>query len=235
MKLPEDAAQPSQSSTAPGSRWTLSVVAATIRQLRRDANLSVAQMAAELAFRSKSSYQYYETGYRKEHLNVEVAERAVHFCVERGIDPERIIKIAPPEAAERLRWLIAAATPPPAWQSTTAPSSPADPPLRFTETTGAPRTIESRVMVGDSMAPSIRAGQEYLVDRYDCEPGRAIGIYLIRYGVHELPRVVQLTEALPVPRLHVSALNPAFSSYDIDYDNIQGRVIGRVIAALVRL
>lgn len=85
--------------------------AATLKALREEAGLTVAEMAAALN-RKKSSYQHYEDRYKRPYLPPDLAESVAAVLREHGISPAATAALAspparkPPLEAELLKTLI---------------------------------------------------------------------------------------------------------------------------------
>lgn len=85
--------------------------AATLKALREEAGLTVAEMAAALG-RKKSSYQHYEDRYKRPYLPPDLAEEVAAVLREHGISPTATAELTalparkPPLEADLLRTLI---------------------------------------------------------------------------------------------------------------------------------
>lgn len=80
---------------------------------------------------------------------------------------------------------------------------------------------------GDSMEPTLRAGDVILVNRQACKPDRE-GIYILRIGDMLL---VKRLQAIPGGKVKVTSDNQAFDAWTISLDDAGGDVIivGRVV------
>lgn len=91
-----------------------------------------------------------------------------------------------------------------------------------------PRDLCLIRVAGDSMEPTLRSGDAILVDRRAARPDRD-GIYILR--MHGMLLVKRL-QALPGAKLRVISDNPAFASFEVALDELDGgalAVIGRVV------
>lgn len=80
---------------------------------------------------------------------------------------------------------------------------------------------------GDSMEPTLRAGDVILIDHRACRPDRE-GIYIMRVGEMLL---VKRLQALPGGKIRVASDNPAFDPWTLDQDELgtEVLVVGRVV------
>lgn len=80
---------------------------------------------------------------------------------------------------------------------------------------------------GDSMEPTLRAGDVILIDHRACRPDRE-GIYIMRVGEMLL---VKRLQALPGGKIRVTSDNPAFDPWTLDQEELgtEVLVVGRVV------
>ena len=80
---------------------------------------------------------------------------------------------------------------------------------------------------GDSMEPTLRAGDVILIDHRACRPDRE-GIYIMRVGEMLL---VKRLQALPGGKIRVTSDNPAFDPWTLDLEEFGSdvKVVGRVV------
>lgn len=81
---------------------------------------------------------------------------------------------------------------------------------------------------GDSMEPTLRAGDVILVNRRAIKPDRE-GVYILRLNGM---LVVKRLQALPGGRMRIISDNAAFTSFDVTNSELDGsdiQVIGRVV------
>lgn len=85
---------------------------------------------------------------------------------------------------------------------------------------------------GDSMSPTLRDGDEALIDSSRCDPRREEGIYVLRRD--DTLIVKRLCVSPDSDRITISSDNPAFPTFhDCPADAL--RIIGRLIASIGRL
>jgi phage repressor protein C with HTH and peptisase S24 domain len=96
-----------------------------------------------------------------------------------------------------------------------------------------PRNLFMIRVAGDSMEPTLRAGDFILVDRRTSRPDRE-GVYLLRMGEMLL---VKRLQALPGGKIRASSDNAAFDPFVLDADESGGdvQIHGRIIWASRRL
>ena len=91
-----------------------------------------------------------------------------------------------------------------------------------------PRMLALLPTVGESMEPTIRAGEMVLVDRSATRP--TDGIYVVRL---EGDLLVKRLQRLPGNQIEVSSDNPLYKSFTVHLDDgIDFAIIGRVVIAL---
>ena len=80
---------------------------------------------------------------------------------------------------------------------------------------------------GDSMEPTLRAGDVILIDHRACRPDRE-GIYIMRVGEMLL---VKRLQAMPGGKIRVTSDNPAFDPWTLDLEEFGSdvKVVGRVV------
>lgn len=90
-----------------------------------------------------------------------------------------------------------------------------------------PADLFSIGSVGESMEPTIRAGEFLLASRAENHLKPGDGIYVVRLDGHILVKRLQL---LPGGRLIISSDNPAYKPYEIKLDDgVDFAIIGKVV------
>lgn len=97
----------------------------------------------------------------------------------------------------------------------------------------SPRDLALMVADGESMEPTIRAGEILLFDRSEAGLKLRDGIFIVRL---EGAIMVKRLQLMPGRKLEVASDNPAFKPYTIELsDGVDFAVIGRVVFVFRRL
>lgn len=97
----------------------------------------------------------------------------------------------------------------------------------------SPRDLALMVVDGESMEPTIRAGEILLFDRSEAGLKLRDGIFIVRLEGAVMVKRLQL---MPGRKLQVASDNPAFKPYTIELaDGVDFAVIGRVVFVFRRL
>lgn len=191
-------------------------------------------LSRELGFTSYTTYQHYETNFSGDYLPEAVARRFVAWYSRLGRAPDPILALVDPDA--RLRILTEPETEP-----TETPAIS----LTFEEATdrlgssvsmspNATQPTHRHTMIGDPMAPTILPGEDLMVDHADRVPSPG-GIFVINDGISEIVRQVEYVPFSRPSMVRISPRNSAYETTVQSYDAIKGKIVGRVIAKIVRL
>jgi hypothetical protein len=227
----------------------LSPASRRLKELRRQARLSIRQVAPALGMEHGSSYQHYEDRYKKTFLPLDLVQRLVPIFQPAGIEPgalfalagvdgtgQRPLAAAPPQAEGNGRTLRIEELDVRAgagnglvgenekviaeWQ---VPSG-----IVRGYSTAPADELRIITVLGDSMEPTLLPGQRVLVDTGDRMPSPP-GIFVVWDGLGLVVKRLQVLPHSDPPRVKIASDNPKYDAYErtLDEAYIQGRVIGQ--------
>lgn len=220
-----------------------------LKQLRKQAKLSIREVAHALGMEYGSSYQHYEDRFKKPFLPLDLVMKLIPILGRGGIHPEDIYALAGLDGSGELplpfgtsneanqiedgRLNIEEIDLRTATSLTREPNKPVTTwnlPTSFLQGYRAASSKDLRIVtvVGDSMEPTLRSGQRLLVDIADRMPSPP-GIFVLRDGRgFAINRVQIVPQSQPV-RVKISCENSKYEAYEstLEKADIQGRVIGQ--------
>ena len=220
-----------------------------LKELRRQARLSIRQVAQALGMEHGSSYQHYEDRYKKPLLPLELIMKLVPIFEPAGINPADLFALAGVDGTGQR---------PLAGQS--ARNDAAGRMLRIEEldvragagngligenekviaqwevpsgivrgySTAPAEELRIITVMGDSMEPTLQPGQRVLVDTGDRMPSPP-GIFVVWDGLGLVVKRLQVLPHSDPPRVKITSDNPKYDAYErtLEEAYIQGRVIGQ--------
>ncbi|MGA2088016.1 MAG: S24 family peptidase [Stellaceae bacterium] len=220
-----------------------------LKQLRKQANLSIREVAHALGMEYGSSYQHYEDRFKKPFLPLELVIRLIPIFGRGGIHSKDMYALAGLDSSGELslpseisndakqiddgRVRIEEID----LRTTTNLKSKSEKtlttwnlPSSFLQGYRATSSKELRIVtvIGDSMEPTLRAGQWLLIDIADCMPSPP-GVFVLRDGHGLAINRVQIVPQSQPLRVRISCENPKYEAHESTLENayIQGRVIGQ--------
>ena len=218
-----------------------------LKQLRQRAGLSIREVAHALGMEHGSSYQHYEDRFRKPLLPLDLAQRLAPIFGARGVDPAELFALAGVDGSGahalggkseeqnagtlKIEELDVRAS---AGDGLTGDNEkvvgqwrvPSEV-VRFYSTAPADELRIITVM-GDSMEPTLQAGQRVLVDTGDRIPSPP-GIFVVWDGLGLVVKRVQALAHTDPMRVKITSDNANYEAYErtLAEAYIQGRVIGQ--------
>jgi hypothetical protein len=219
--------------------------------LRKQAKLSIREVAHALGMEYGSSYQHYEDRFKKPFLPLDLVMRLIPILERGGVQPKDIYALAGLDGSGELplpsgisddanqiedgRLRIEEIDLRTATSLTSEPDKSATAwnlPHSFLQGFSAASSKELRIVtvVGDSMEPTLRSGQRLLIDIADRMPSPP-GIFVLRDGRGFAINRVQIVPQSQSMRVKISCENSKYEAYEstLTNANIQGRVIGQWI------
>jgi transcriptional regulator with XRE-family HTH domain len=219
-----------------------------LKQLRQRAGLSIREVAHALGMEHGSSYQHYEDRYRKPLLPLELAQRLAPIFGAKGVDAAELYALAGVDGSGvralggknddgalagtlRIEELDVRAS---AGDGLTGENEkviaewrvPTEV-VRFYSTAPASE-LRLITVLGDSMEPTLQAGQRVLVDTGDKLPSPP-GVFVVWDGLGLVVKRVQVLAHSEPTRVRITSDNPKYEAYEraLTEAYIQGRVIGQ--------
>jgi phage repressor protein C with HTH and peptisase S24 domain len=224
-----------------------SAVSRQLKQLRQRAGLSIREVAHALGMENGSSYQHYEDRFRRPFLPLELVQRLTPIFSGKGIDPAELLALAgiegsgtraigaspdaAPDGALRIEELDVRAS---AGDGLTGENEKIvaqwQLPTELVRAYSTAPAAELRIItvLGDSMEPTLQAGQRVLVDTGDRTPSPP-GIFVVWDGLGLVVKRVQAIAHSEPTRVKIASDNPQYEHYERSLAEayIQGRVIGQ--------
>jgi hypothetical protein len=220
-----------------------------LKQLRNQAKLSIREVARALGMEYGSSYQHYEDRFKKPLLPLDLVIKLVPIFGKGGVHPKDIyalggvdssgelplssIKSVDSDQTEDGRLKIEEIdlkTATNLKDKAIKPITIWNLPSSFLQGYSAASSKELRIVtvVGDSMEPTLRAGQRLLIDIADRMPNPP-GIFVIRDGQGLAINRVQIVPQTEPVRIKISCENSKYEAHENTLENadIQGRAIGQ--------
>lgn len=229
----------------------VSDVAKALARFRISEGMSVRRFAAALGYPAASSYQHYETGYKKDKFPDDFAEKVARYARLKGIPSNELLTLginpsyptgdgaAAREGsnAPRRSNIMALkeidlrqingngeiATDIPVINEWQLPTD-----LVTTATNAESEKMRIVTVIGDAMAPTFRTGQKLMVDLSDTRPTPS-GVFLIWDGLADDIRNVAYIPHSDPPRVRIFPENTKkYHEYERDLPDahIRGRVLG---------
>jgi transcriptional regulator with XRE-family HTH domain len=229
----------------------VTAVARRLKEIRRQAGLSIRDVSDALGMANASTYQHYEDRYRRPLLPLEFVQKLAPIFVKAGASTGDLYALAgvdasgmhplnapgvehtqlAPERSLKIEELDVRAS---AGAGLTGENE------RVIDSwyipTGTIRSYstapanELRIItvIGDSMEPSLQPGQRVLVDTGDRRPSPP-GIFVVWDGLGLVVKRVQILPHSEPARVKISSDNVKYDPYErtLDEAYIQGRVIGQ--------
>jgi len=220
-----------------------------LKQLRKQANLSIREVAHALGMEYGSSYQHYEDRFKKPFLPLDLVMRLIPILGRGGVHPKDIYALAGLDGSGELplpsgisndanqiedgRLRIEEID----LRSATSLTSDSNKPVTtwnlpnsFLQGYSGASSKELRIVtvIGDSMEPTLRSGQRLLIDIADRMPSPP-GIFVLRDGRGFSINRVQIVPQSQPMRVKISCENSKYEAYEstLEKADIQGRVIGQ--------
>lgn len=219
---------------------------ARLRDIRVRAGLSIKKMADELGL-SKSTYEYYETDYKKPYLPPEVVQAlrcSVTGMGDPAIQDAEIVALSAADFHTRADTssrslptvtvteldVRAAAGDGVLTEEVHRESAhwqlPRD--LIKGQTSAPPSALRIITVTGDSNAPDFHPGQKVLVDTEDRVPSPP-GFFVLYDGLGLVLKQLEIVPYSDPLRVRIKSRNPAYETYEMPLETvvINGRVLGR--------
>jgi hypothetical protein len=227
----------------------ISPVSRRLKQLRNQANLSIRNVSHALGMKYASSYQHYEDRYKRPFLPLDLVLKLIPILGKGGIPPKDIYALGGVDGSGELstssgqyldsiqiedgRLRIEEID----LKTATSLTGKHDKsvttwnlPNSFLQGYSNVSSKELRfvTVIGDSMEPTLRAGQRLLVDTADRVPSPP-GIFVLRDGNGLAINRVQIVQKSQPVRIKISCDNSKYETHEsaLDKTDIQGRIIGQ--------
>jgi hypothetical protein len=227
---------------------TISTASRRLKQLRRQANVSIREMAEALHMPYGSSYQHYEDRFKKPFLPLDLVTKLASILNEHGVPLKDIYALAGLDGTgetpsksnpstvisyyedsvriEEIDLRNAANLEPQRHTETQHWRMPRD--LVRTYRTTPETELKIANVIGDSMEPTLIPGQRLLIDIGDRFPSPP-GIFIVHDGSGLVIKRVQIVPHDKPVKVKVTSDNVKYDGYEcpLEEANIQGRVIGQ--------
>jgi hypothetical protein len=223
----------------------VSAVSRQLKLLRRQAGLSIRDVAHALGMEHGSSYQHYEDRYKKPLLPLDLVRRLVPIFAQGNVSARELFELAGVTAIGERPLAYAGGDPGAGMlhieeldlraeggridQSTSVVAQWHVPTSIVRACSTSPAT-ELRIItvVGDSMEPVLQPGQRVLVDIGDRKPSPP-GIFLVWDGQGPVIKRLQMLPHSEPPRVRLTSDHPSYAADErpLDEVHIQGRIIGQ--------
>jgi transcriptional regulator with XRE-family HTH domain len=220
-----------------------SAVSRQLKLLRQRAGLSIREVAHALGMENGSSYQHYEDRFRRPFLPLEFVQRLEPIFAGKGVEAAELYALAgidgsggrarpeQPDGALRIEELDVRAS---AGDGLTGDGEKIvaqwQIPTELVRAYSTAPADEMRIItvLGDSMEPTLQAGQRVLVDTGDRTPSPP-GIFVVWDGLGLVVKRVQAIAHSEPTRVKITSDNPKYENYERSLAEayIQGRVIGQ--------
>jgi hypothetical protein len=226
----------------------ISTVAKRLKRLRESVQppLTVRELAQLLGFDSHTSYAYYEDGYKKDHLPVDLTHKLADVLGARGVDRNSVLRLGGMAPADDEPGPVVSAdgfVSLPRFDASFSMGPGAlvadnPEPLGYWMveeqwlrglTLAIPSTLAIVRADGDSMQPTLQGGDWVLIDMTQTRLTRE-GIYALRVGTDVWIKRMSLN--LREKTVRIISDNPTTPVQEVEEEDLQ--VIGKVIAILAR-